>query len=150
MSREVTLNTMIRISNEEILDDQHSMDNFDKTIFAPLYSEEMWKLNEFTTLRKMMAQNKSSCWISRDGTIQDDETIHTSQKEQDTTSEGRKEEKEEERGLIETYQCLMCPRRFRNNHNKKQYPGRGSMVCHLATEHGQLLKAMRANTEMDM
>jgi len=59
-------------------------------------------------------------------------------------------EKEEERGLIETYQCLMCPRRFRNNHNKKQYPGRGSMVCHLATEHGQLLKAMRADTEMDM
>lgn len=59
-------------------------------------------------------------------------------------------EKEEEKGKIEVYQCLMCTRRFRNNHNKKQYPGRGSMVCHLATEHGQLLKQMRADTEMDM
>jgi len=59
-------------------------------------------------------------------------------------------EKEEELGKIEVYQCQMCPRRFRNNHNKKQYPGRGSMVCHLATEHGQLLKQMRADKEMDM
>lgn len=59
-------------------------------------------------------------------------------------------ENEEELGKIEVYQCNMCQRRFRNNHNKKQYPGRGSMVCHLATEHGQLLKAMRADNEVDM
>jgi DNA-directed RNA polymerase subunit RPC12/RpoP len=59
-------------------------------------------------------------------------------------------EKPEELGKIEVYQCLMCQRRFRNNHNKKQYPGRGSMVCHLATEHGQLLKAMRADPLADM
>merc|ERR1712110_1100187 len=59
-------------------------------------------------------------------------------------------EKPEELGKIEVYQCLMCQRRFRNNHNKKQYPGRGSMVCHLATEHGQLLKAMQADDKVDM
>jgi len=38
----------------------------------------------------------------------------------------------EELGKIETYECLLCKRRFRNNHNKKQYPGKhvvfGSVV----------------------
>lgn len=60
------------------------------------------------------------------------------------------EENEAEMGKIEAYHCNMCPRRFRNNHNRQSYPGRGSMVCHLATEHGQLLKAMRNDDKVDM
>jgi len=60
------------------------------------------------------------------------------------------EEKEENLGKIEAYHCNLCPRRFRNNHDKKSYPGRGSIMCHLATEHGHLLKAMREDDKVDM
>jgi len=60
------------------------------------------------------------------------------------------EEKEEDLGKIEAYHCNLCPRRFRNNHDKKSYPGRGSIMCHLANEHGKLLKAMRADDKVDM
>lgn len=60
------------------------------------------------------------------------------------------EENEEELGKIEAYHCNMCPRRFRNNHSRKSYPGRGSIMCHLATEHGQLLKAMQNDDRVDM
>lgn len=60
------------------------------------------------------------------------------------------EENEAELGKIEAYHCKMCPRRFRNNHSRKSYPGRGSIMCHLATEHGQLLKAMQNDDKVDM
>jgi len=62
------------------------------------------------------------------------------------------EEKEEDLGKIEAYWCNFdgCGRRFRNNHDKKSYPGRGSIMCHLAAEHGQLIKAMKADTVVDM
>merc|ERR1719167_1679361 len=66
------------------------------------------------------------------------------------------EEDQTKLGLIEAYHCTAnpgpggCTRRFRNNHNRKSYPGRGSIICHLATEHGQLLKVMRADTVIDM
>lgn len=60
------------------------------------------------------------------------------------------EEKEEDLGKIEAYHCNLCLRRFRNNHEKKSYPGRGSMMCHLDTEHGLLLKAMREDDKVDM
>jgi len=62
------------------------------------------------------------------------------------------EEKEEDLGKIEAYWCNFdgCGRRFRNNHDKKSYPGRGSIMCHLAAEHGQLIKAMKADKVVDM
>jgi len=60
------------------------------------------------------------------------------------------EEKEEDLGKIEAYHCNLCPRRFRNNHDKKSYAGRGSIMCHLANEHGKLIIAMRADDKVDM
>lgn len=60
------------------------------------------------------------------------------------------EEKEDDLGKIELYACNLCERRFKNHHDKKQYPGRGSMLCHLATEHGKLLEAMRKDDKVDM
>ena len=40
---------------------------------------------------------------------------------------------------------------FRNNLAKKEYTAaRGSALCHIATEHGRLLKAMIDDKEIDM
>lgn len=44
----------------------------------------------------------------------------------------------------------MCSKRFKNYLEKKEYPGRGSSLCHVATDHGRLLKAMLTDTEVDM
>merc|ERR1712156_1307015 len=60
------------------------------------------------------------------------------------------EEDQNDLGRIEHYQCNLCQRRFRNNHDKKEYPGRGSMLCHVATEHGKLLDAMRNDDKVQM
>jgi hypothetical protein len=60
------------------------------------------------------------------------------------------EEDQNDLGRIEYYQCNLCQRRFRNNHDKKEYPGRGSMLCHVATEHGKLLDAMRNDEQVNM
>jgi len=60
------------------------------------------------------------------------------------------EEDQNDLGRIEHYQCNLCQRRFRNNHDKKEYPGRGSMLCHVATEHGKLLDAMRNDDKVPM
>ena len=38
----------------------------------------------------------------------------------------------------------------RNNVQKKEFPGRGSFICHLATEHGKILDVMRADSDVDM
>lgn len=51
---------------------------------------------------------------------------------------------------IESYQCGICNRRFRNNPDKREFPGYGSIMCHLAVEHGLLYKAMKEDTEVDM
>lgn len=60
------------------------------------------------------------------------------------------EEDQNDLGRIEHYACNLCQRRFRNNHEKKEYPGRGSMLCHVATEHGKLLEAMRNDDKVSM
>ena len=39
---------------------------------------------------------------------------------------------------------------FRNNHAKREYPARGSIICHWATEHGKVIEAMKADKEVDM
>ena len=58
------------------------------------------------------------------------------------------EEADESR--IEAYKCNICQRRFKNNFEKKEFPARGSVICHLATDHGLLLEAMRNDDEVDM
>ena len=60
------------------------------------------------------------------------------------------EEKEENLGKIEACYFDLCPRRFRNKDDKKSYPGRGSIMCNLTTEHEHLLKAMREDDKVDM
>ena len=51
---------------------------------------------------------------------------------------------------IECYQCNICKKRFRNNLEKKEYPARGSVLCHLAKDHGHLLQAMEEDIYVDM
>ena len=58
------------------------------------------------------------------------------------------EETDESR--IELYQCNICQRRFKNNLSKKEFPARGSVLCHLATDHGYLFDAMRHDDKVDM
>jgi hypothetical protein len=46
-------------------------------------------------------------------------------------------------GKIDFYTCNVCPnKRFKNHLERAEYPGRGSVLCHIATDHGRLLKAM--------
>ena len=35
-----------------------------------------------------------------------------------------------------------CLKKFKNSLEKKIYQGRGSSICHVATEHGRLLRAL--------
>ena len=55
-------------------------------------------------------------------------------------------------GKIDCYECKVCDKKFRNN-LEKQGPGssagRGSAICHVATDHGRLLEAL-INEEKDM
>ena len=57
---------------------------------------------------------------------------------------------EQDEGRIEFYQCNICQRRFKNYLTKKEFPARGSVICHLATDHGHLLDAMRNDNKVDM
>ena len=54
-------------------------------------------------------------------------------------------EEGEKEGKIDSYNCNVCSKRFKNYLEKKEYPGRGSALCHVATDHGRLLKAMQVN-----
>lgn len=45
-------------------------------------------------------------------------------------------------GKIDSYECKVCFKKFKNSLEKKIYQGRGSSICHVATEHGRLLKAL--------
>jgi len=45
-------------------------------------------------------------------------------------------------GKIDSYECKVCLKKFKNSLEKKIYQGRGSSICHVATEHGRLLKAL--------
>jgi hypothetical protein len=56
----------------------------------------------------------------------------------------------DDRAKVEGYECNVCGKKFKNNVAKSEYPARGSFVCHLATEHGKILDAMRDDTEIDM
>ena len=47
-----------------------------------------------------------------------------------------------EKQKVDAYECNICQKKFKNNVQKGEYPGRGSFVCHLATEHGKILDAM--------
>ena len=53
-------------------------------------------------------------------------------------------------GQIESYVCNACNRRFKNNLEKRSYPGRGSVLGHIATDHGRLLDVMLNDDKMDM
>jgi hypothetical protein len=57
---------------------------------------------------------------------------------------------EADRERIEGYQCNVCGKKFRNNHDKGEYPARGSFICHWATEHGKVVEVMRADRSVDM
>ena len=58
-------------------------------------------------------------------------------------------EEGDRQGKIDSYECKSCNKRFNNNLEKKQYAGRGSAICHIATEHGRLLEAL-IQEEKDM
>lgn len=51
-------------------------------------------------------------------------------------------EEGENEGKIDSYECKVCLKKFKNSLEKKIYQGRGSSICHVATEHGRLLKAL--------
>ena len=54
-------------------------------------------------------------------------------------------------GKIDSYVCNACTnKRFKNYLEKQEYPGRGSALCHIATDHGRLLSAMLNDKEVDM
>jgi len=57
---------------------------------------------------------------------------------------------EADKPRVEAYQCNICNKKFRNNHSKQEYPGRGSFICHFATEHGKIIDAMRNDDLVDM
>ena len=51
-------------------------------------------------------------------------------------------EEGENEGKIDSYECKVCFKQFKNSLEKKIYQGRGSSICHIATEHGRLLDAL--------
>jgi len=51
-------------------------------------------------------------------------------------------EEGENEGKIDSYECKVCLKKFKNSLEKKIYQGRGSSICHVATEHGRLLRAL--------
>ena len=57
---------------------------------------------------------------------------------------------ESDKPRVEAYQCNICNKKFRNNHSKQEYPGRGSFICHLATEHGKIIDAMKDDALVNM
>ena len=60
-------------------------------------------------------------------------------------------EEGENEGKIDSYVCNACNnKRFKNYLDKKEYPGRGSALCHLATDHGRLLDAMLKDDKVDV
>ena len=56
----------------------------------------------------------------------------------------------DEKKKVEAYECNICQKKFRNNVQKGEFSARGSYVCHLATEHGKILNAMKEDNEVDM
>lgn len=60
-------------------------------------------------------------------------------------------EEGEKEGKIDSYVCNACSnKRFKNYLEKREYPGRGSALCHIATDHGRLLNAMLEDEKVDM
>ena len=57
---------------------------------------------------------------------------------------------EEDESRIEAYKCNICQKRFKNNYEKKEFPARGSIICHIATNHGRLIDAMKKDDKVDM
>ena len=57
---------------------------------------------------------------------------------------------EEDESRIEAYKCNICQKRFKNNYEKKEFPARGSIICHIATDHGRLIDAMKKDDKVDM
>lgn len=60
------------------------------------------------------------------------------------------EDNPEDLGRMETYRCNFCNKEYKNNSSKKVYTARGSILCHLAIDHGKLLEAMKTDTEVNM
>ena len=57
---------------------------------------------------------------------------------------------EVDEGRVEAYKCNICQKKFKNNYDKKEFPARGSVICHIATDHGRLIEAMKNDSEIDM
>ena len=57
---------------------------------------------------------------------------------------------EVDEGRVEAYKCNICQKKFKNNYEKKEFPARGSVICHIATDHGRLIEAMKKDSEIDM
>jgi hypothetical protein len=61
------------------------------------------------------------------------------------------EEAGDREGKIDFYTCNVCPnKRFKNNLERDDYPGRLEVLAHVATDHGRLLKAMFDDKDYDM
>ena len=50
-------------------------------------------------------------------------------------------------GKIDCYECQACNKKFKNSSGSSA--GRGSAICHIATDHGRLLEAL-LNEDKDM
>lgn len=57
---------------------------------------------------------------------------------------------EQDESRVEAYKCNLCQKKFKNNYEKKEFPARGSIICHIATEHGRLIEALTNDEKVDM
>ena len=57
---------------------------------------------------------------------------------------------EVDEGRVEAYKCNICQKRFKNYYEKKEFPARGSVICHIATDHGKLTDAMKNDEKVNM
>ena len=57
---------------------------------------------------------------------------------------------EQDESRVEAYKCNLCQKKFKNNYEKKEFPARGSIICHIATEHGRLMEALKNDQKVDM
>jgi hypothetical protein len=57
---------------------------------------------------------------------------------------------EVDEGRVEAYKCNICQKRFKNYYEKKEFPARGSVICHIATDHGRLTDAMKNDDKVNM
>ena len=125
--------------------------HLDLLLFQYKYRKHKCKLSEIKTKRAISGQD--SCRPGRPADLAVDKVklhyvvhyIYRGVWDDIVPEEGDRE------GKIDSYVCNACNnKRFKNYLEKHEYPGRGSALCHIATDHGRLLSAMLNDKEVDM